>query len=232
MAIACSEPVAEINSTTNASAYSFASFTPTAGALLVCMAFATGTVAAGTMSNSSGTSLRWTKLASVAYNGGVDTAYLYVAQVPTSTIASVYNVNTTGDAATGCFAVMFQFTGHNVFNPVRQVKTNSALATANPSLTFDTALDTNNGYALGFGIDRTAPASTPPSVSWTEIADGGYGTPAAGGTGAFRATGETGTAYSFTAASGDWGILGIEINEASVGAQPVDPMGVCGMFGI
>ena len=64
MALAMSEPIAEVSSGTDGTGFSTGSFTPTANSLLTVMVFASGTTAAGSMS---GGSLSWTKVGSATY---------------------------------------------------------------------------------------------------------------------------------------------------------------------
>lgn len=215
MAIACTEPVAEIVSTSNASTYDFASFTPTASALLVVIAMVRGSVGVGTMVNVSGTSLTWTRKTAFAWNAGADTMYVHWAKVPASTVASVYRVDTGADGGTGCIAYMYQFTGHDAVtsDPIKQIATNAA-ATANPVATFATALNTNNGYCAGWegALSSANPANvSAPPVSWTEVGDNGFATPTTNGSGAFRAGGETGTTVTFTAGATTYGIIAVEV---------------------
>lgn len=220
-AIGISEQTTEIVSTTNAATYAFGSFTPTASSVLVVMAFGTGTVDDGAITNTSGTSLTWTRKSSIVYNGGVDTAYVFWAKTPASTAASVYTVDFTGDNATSCIAYILTFTGSDIVtaDPIKQVKTNSATST-NATVTFNSALGTNNGYAIGWGgqLSSTNPAnvSTQPT-SWTEAGDNGIGTPTNNATCAFRAGSETGTTFTFTNASTNWGLVGVEVYVSGAG---------------
>lgn len=214
MAIGASEPTAEINSTSNLTAYSLAAFTPSANATLVVFVFASGTVAAGTMS---GGSLTWTRATSQVYNS-TSTAYVFWANTGGSPGSTTITFDCTGDAATGCVMAVVEFTGTDSSNPIRQVKKGSATS-ANPSVTFNHALLTGNGYAAGFGVPRNPPTATEPG-SWTKIADTGYGTPNAGGAVAYRAGGETGTTYSFTSASAAWGMIAVEVNASGASAHP------------
>lgn len=226
MAISISEPVAETADTSNTNTYTLGAFTPTANALLVVFAFATGTVAAATMT---GGGMQWFRVASQLFNT-TDTAYVFVAQAPASPSSTTVTFDCTGDNATGCILMAFQVTGHNPFVPIKQVVTGANAGSANPALTVGT-MNTNNGYCAGFGMPRNPPTSAPPT-SWTEIADIGVNLPAQGGTGAFRAGGETGTTVTFTSSSAAWGAVFIEIWEATLGPQPASPSGEMGFFGV
>jgi hypothetical protein len=214
-AIGASEPTAEIASTSNASSYSFAAFTPSANATLVVLVFATGTTATATMS---GGSLSWTRETSILYNT-TDTAYLFWANTGASPGSTTITFDCTGDNATGVTMSVTEFTGSDVTtpNPIRQFKT-AATTAANPSTTFDTGMNTNNGYVSGFGMPRNPPTSTPPA-SWTEMMDTGYSTPTAGASSAYRAGGETAAAITFTSSSAAYGMISAEVYVA--GAGPV-----------
>ncbi len=217
MAIAITEPTAEVASTTNTSSYALGAFTPTAGALLVVLAFIDGNVAtAPTISPTTG--VTWSAPTRVTYNT-TDTAALFIGQVTAGTPSSItITVNTNNGNATGACLHVHQVTGHNVIAPVAQIVTATGSA-ANPSFT-RAAANTNNGYIAGIGKAANPPTSTPPT-SWTETADTGHTSPVAGSTTAFRAGGETSTTVTFTIASGAWGGIYVEINEASVGAKPL-----------
>ncbi len=228
MALAVSEPVAEVLSTSNAATYSFGSFTPTAGALLVVMAFCTGSTTAGTVANSVGTAFTWTRADGTVYNT-TDLAEVFWAKVPASpgAITVTYTKGGAGNA-TGCCLVIFQITGTNV--ALRQSKANAATA-ANPTCTFTSAMQTGNAYCAGFGMPRNPPTSAPPT-SWTEIADGGYTTPASGCSAAYRNGGETGSTVTFTSLSAAYGMVAVEVWEAP--AQSISGAGniaTAGAFG-
>jgi len=210
MGIQVSNPVANVASTANASSYSFNAFTPAANATLVMMAFASGTTAAGSVTGG----LTWTKDSSQLYKS-TSTAYLFWANTGASPGSLTFAFDCTGDAATGCIAMIFQFTGSDVASgsPVAQSKT-SATTAANPTITFLSNMNGNNAYCAGFGVPSNPPGATPPSIDWTEIADTGYNSPTSGAAGAYRANGETGTTITFTAASAAYGMLAIEINQS------------------
>lgn len=227
--VAVSEPIVEISSTANAGTYAFGSFTPTANAALVILAYGSGTVGVGSVSNTCSCLSDWTRFATTTYNAGADTAYAYIARANSSTSASVITVSTGADNATGMVAAIFSITGQEGMY-IRQFKT-SATTAANPTVTLDIALDTNSAYAAGFGMPRNPPTSTAPA-SWTETMDAGQGTPAQGAAAAFRAGGETGTTITFTSASAAYGMLAVEVYMLGDIPPPLDPVGVSGMFGM
>ena len=222
-AITSSEAVAEIVSTSNATSYSFSSFTPPTNSTLVVLAGVRGTTQVGSIQNISGTSLTWTKQTSITFGGGTHTVYAFWARTGSSTAASVYAVNVSGGAnATGCIAYMFAFAGSDLTSstPIRQHAINQATST-NPTVTFGSARSTSSGYAAAwFGaLSSSNPAnvSTAPT-GWTEVGDNGFATPTTNGSGAYRAEGETSTSVSFTAASTAWGMIAVEVS-----VQPPPP---------
>lgn len=215
-AIGVSEPVIEVATTTNSSTYAFGAFTPSNGSVLVIIAAISGT--ATTTATVTG-GLTWTQKCAVTYNT-TDRTYVLWAKVPDAPGSLTFTVDTGADAGTGAVMAMYQFTGADVItpDPIKQCATNATTA-ANPVATFSTALGTNNGYAAAFGMPRNPPTSTPPT-SWTETHDTGYATPASGGSGAYRAGGETGTTVTFTSASAAYGIAAVEVYVAGAGPAP------------
>lgn len=221
MAIAISVPSAAIFSTTDSFTYAFTSYTPTANALQVLLAFSSATVAAGTCSDS-GNTLTWTRRGSVVSGTG-STLYAFTAQAPASPAASIITFDCTGDQGSGCGLHAFEVTGHDRLNPLRQALVTNSAATTNPTATLGSAILTTSGVIMGVGINRTAPAITP-ATGWTENGDGGWSTPNAGSEASYRAGGETLTTITTTGASGQWCSLLMEIAvDQSVAAwrQPI-----------
>lgn len=219
MAVTIAEAVAEKVDTSNASTYDFGAFSPNTNKILVVLAGVTATVATGSMVNVSGTSLTWKQAGRATWASGANTMYAYWALTPGSTSSSVYRVDVTGDAGTACIAYMFEFSGahYNSINPIRQIKFGANTASTNATVTFNTAMDTNNGYCAAWwgALSSSNPAnvSTPPSTGggWTEIGDNGLANPTTNASGAYRATGETGTSVTFTNNSTNWGCVAVEL---------------------
>lgn len=229
MAVAVSEPVAEINSTSNAATYAWGAFTPTDNALLVALVFASGTVQ--NPASITGGTVGWNFGGRITYNT-TSSAYWFWARTGTGNGSQTFTFDCTGDNATGCLGAMFEITGCNcdAINPIRQAKSSTATA-ANPSVTLDAACDTNNAIIGGFSVPRSPPTSTSPG-SWTETADVGYSTPANGMAAAYRAGGETASTITFTSASAAYGMWVVEVWEATAGGENfVDPVGSSGFFG-
>ena len=215
MAITFNEPTAEVASSTNTTSYALASFTPTANRLLVLWAIATGTTAAGSVTNT-GTTLTWAKATSVEWGGSAHTIYCFWAQVPASTSASVITFNCTGDAATGCILAIQQYDGHNTNYPIRQVKTNLATS-ATASLTFDSDLLTGNASSAASGLASNT-ITFGSITSYTASANTTYTTPGTRG-GAWYQTGgiTSGSISSTLSGSVQWGMAAVEIWAAGFG---------------
>lgn len=219
MAIAITAPTPAVASTSNATTYAFAAFTPSANAILVILAFAGGTVAAGSITGGN-KDYNWIKTTTKLYNT-TDTAYMFWSRTPATPASMTFSFDCTGDAATGCVIIIFQITGAdiNTTNPIKQFITGGATST-NATGTFATGLNTNNGYIAGWGGELAAGASTPPA-SWIENGDVAYTTPAGNAAGAFRAGGEAGTTViTFTNASTAWGYIAAEIYADQAGPRP------------
>lgn len=205
MALAISEPVAELIATTNASSYSLGAFTPSANAFLALICGAMGQTSGFSIS---GGGLNWFSL--LSNPTALDSSGIWCAQCPASPVSTTITM-TCNAASTGVIMMAFMVTGHDLgITPIRQFVANSGAAATNPSVTFPLNLDTTNGYVAGWiGTLGGSNVSTPPT-SWTEIADAGFTAPVRSGSAAFRVGGETGTTVTFTVASQNWGCYGIE----------------------
>lgn len=206
MALAISEPTAEATDNSDGTSYApLAAYTPTANALQVVMVAAAGTTAAGTMT---GGGMTWTRQVSQASGAGT-TVYIFTAQAGASPSSCDPTFDCTGDGATGVTMAVLEVTGHNSSSPIAQVGTGAANA-ANPVATMAGAMNTNNAYIGAVGVNRAAPAYTPPG-SWTETCDTGHTTPNGGMEVAYRIGGETGTTVTWTGSSGNYAAAVIEI---------------------
>lgn len=214
---ACTEPTAEIANISDLNNYSMGSFTAPHNTWVVFFVITSGYTGAVTPA---GGGLTWTLIASQIFNT-TDCIYAYRAFTGAGPVTLSPNVLLSSNA-TGCCMMAFMWTGAAVgaATPIRQSKT-AATTAANPAVTFDLPVMTVNGYMMAFGMPRNPPTSAPPA-SWTEIADTGYATPAAGASGAFRVTGETASTFTFTSSSAAYGIIGVEIRweDTAPGGQP------------
>lgn len=217
--VAISEPTPEVFSTANANTYSLASFTPAANSLQVLFVYASDTAAAGTASDA-GNGLTWTLRDSYSITNFK--MYIYSAQVGASPAAMVVTFDCTGDTATGAAMAIFSVTGHSTSTPVRQTKGTDGTV-LDPGLGWTSVPLTASGLMAAVGVNRNPAAYLPPSIAlgqdtnWTEIADGGYGSPNIGMEAAYTATGETLNSVNWDGAAGTWVAMAIEINDAAVG---------------
>ncbi len=209
-AVSVAEAGTEVASSVDDTTYAMGAIaSPTADAVYVVMVQAAQTVATGSMS---GGGLTWNKITSVPWNGGVDTIYAFYAVTGSSPGSMTPTFDCTGDGATGVVMSAVAITGANVSNPIRQTGSNTG-TTQDPVITFSQNLQTANAYLYHVSTTRNPPGNS--HGSFTEIADTGHTSPARGGAAAYKATGETGTTITATLASTTWGILGIEVCEAS-----------------
>lgn len=216
MAISITRPITPIGVSTNLTSYSTASSTPSANALLVVLVFATATVAEGSMT---GFGLKWYKYSTAVISGS--TIYIFWAKTGDSPATDVITFDCTGDAATGCFIVAYEVTGHDHFTkiPIKQAVFNANAASANANGTFTSALDANNGYVAGYAGSLGSGVSTAPT-GWTQSSDGGITSPTANFFTARRATGESGSTITFTNPSTSWLFAGVEIYADGLGPRP------------
>lgn len=213
MTIAVTVPVASLSSTANATSYNWTSFFPAPNALLVAFVAADGTVAPTPTMTGGG--LTWVLKASVAFNGGVDTLYVFYAKTGAAPAFNTPVFDCTGDAATGVVMNMLQLAGSDLgpADPFVQSATNSGTGTA-PGVTFGAALKTANVYLEGFGLNASAATATTPTA-WTLGSRDFHSVPAAGAMTAYRVNGETTTGpFNFTSTSGNWGAVGLEVRPA------------------
>src|SRR5262245_15344789 len=218
-------------STSNTTSYPSASFTPAANDLLVAFVVSSGTVAAGTMTDSQ--SLGFTKVASVAYNAAADSVYCFIANKLAAASSMTVTFDCTGDAATGASIYVARLTGTEG-SYYAQANTGSGAASTTPAVTMARAFNTNNG-GLGCVGNGANPAALTPPTSWTETngVDTGYATPATGQECPNRVSGETGSTITWGGTSGTaWGAIVVEIYASGNAPVLADPIGAAGMFGL
>jgi len=215
-AIAITKPVNGITSTSNATSYALGAFTATNGALLVAFVFTSASVL--TAPTMTGGGFTW-NLKSYAIVGS-NAKYIFWAKA-TSAASTTATFDCTGDQASACSISLISVTGHDntTADPIKQVLIPTGTATsADPGITFGTALDTNNGYFIGYrGGFSTSNTATAPG-SWTEALDVGTTSPSVNAVTAWRAGGETTTGpFTFTSASTTWDEIGCEIYVSGAG---------------
>lgn len=218
MAITFTEPTAQITDNTDATSYALAEFTPDANAILLLWAITPGSVVQGTVA---GGSLTWNFADSQLSDGNATLTRLFWAKTGASPAACTATFDCTGDQATGGMLCILSAAGANVnlSSPIRQTGKSFGAPSTNPTASFAISPDAGNGMAIVWGINRTAPDATPPA-DWTEFCDTGMTLPNAGICGAFRNSGETSTTPTFTAATNQWGSVGVELWVAGAGGVP------------
>lgn len=218
LAAAVVDAVATTPSTSNTTSYASASFTPAAGDLLVVYVTASGTVAAGTMTDSQG--LGFTKITSVLKNASADTVYMFVANNLAAATAMTVTFDCTGDAATGAIIQVARVSGMTKTgaSAVRQTQTTAnGAAAGTPAATFASAALTGNP-TLGVVGNSSSPATLTPPTGWTEREDQGYSTPTTGAEYATRDSGFTGTTITWASTSAT--AFGVIIAELDASAAP------------
>lgn len=226
---------ATLATTSNATAYTTGSFSPTNQDLLVWAVSATDTAAAGTASDSLGGG--WTQVITTTKGASVDKLFLYIRNSLSDGTALTVTADVTGDQATGAVGQVFCVAGMS-----RVGSNGAALQTAvqanqggggTPAPAFASAALTGNP-TLGFVANGTNPATVTEPTGWTEIADTGYATPATGGEFVARNSGFTGTTITWggTSASafGDI-IVELDTSAAPAGSTCTGALSLLGMGG-
>ena len=190
--------------TANVTSYATGSFTPAASDLLILFGFKKTSVNEGTVSDSLGGT--WTFVDSAASLESVDLAFCFVrdALVPGGSMTVAYDC--TGDAAAGCILFVARVSGmsNTGASAIRQSakQENQIGGAPAPVSVFASACITGNP-TLGMIGNDTNPATMTAPTGWTEQADTGFATPAAGGQYVSRDSGFTGTTITWGSDSAD-----------------------------
>lgn len=200
----------------NTTEYTTPAFIPTAWALVIAAVVTSDTTLpdAHALTSLHGT---WNQVQNANFNtlatplSRVSVWYTMSATAISSTLTNKF-----AGAATGCAMFVCEFTGVNTNQPsgvgaIRQSVSQTADATANPSLSLGAAMmahSRNAGYAA-FANDLN-PFGGIQEGGWTEDFDNGYNTPA---TGLYVAhiLGTLDNSFSCTASSSDLGLIILEI---------------------
>lgn len=206
-------PVGEVNSATDATTYSTASFTPQANALLLaCYNVSATSNAAATIT---GFGDSWTEIGSgVEFNtgasptAGIRAAYTQLGSSPSAdTVDLTYGSNRNG---MNCFVI--EVTGHNTSTPIAtsNVHTKSTDAASVISQDMNSLSDAADGiFILGA---RDGNARMTPRSTMTELADGGHATPGHNLGVAYEVGGnQNGVNYSPLTGTADLGALLFEV---------------------
>lgn len=210
-------------STLNAATYASDAFTPAAGELLVVFVTASGTVAAGTMTDSQ--ALGFTKINSALWGASTATLYLFVADALAAASSMTVTFNCTGDNATGSVILGAGVSGMTKLGAlaVRQSAKEENAADADRTVDFAIACLTENPTLVAMANGFNPAAATEPT-GWTELADTGYGTPNTGAEYASRDAGFTGTTVTWGSnLGGNNGKLVVELDASSDAFVPRNP---------
>lgn len=209
MAIAVAEPAVTYKDNADRSVYtSTNTWTPAANDVIVAFITATAcTEAAPTLTSLSET---WTLQTSATFNSGASTVYCFTTAITGTPTLTTPVFTCTPTTATGCTMSFLTFTGAATSSFVVQTKIKNSTTGSNPTITFASNLNTNNGYGWGVAVPANPAGVTEPG-SWTETEDTGHTSPSTGIEVAYRAGGESGATITGTRSSINHGIIGIEI---------------------
>lgn len=188
-------------STTNASVYTTAAFTPAASDLLVAFVMASGSTINANFVTSTGITFK--QIARIAGRASADSLYVFVANKLATAVSMTGSFDCTGVTASGALIDIYAVTGMSRFSgyAVKQFasQANATLATT-PAPVFSASALTGN-VTLGAIGNATSPATLTPPTSWTEGSDHGYATPTTGLESVFRNSGFTGTTVTWGSTS-------------------------------
>lgn len=189
-------------STSNLSAFTTTSFTPTAGDLLVVFVAKTASVNDGSVTDSLGGT--YTLIRNASKNTSADRLQLFVANQFASGSAMTVTYDCTGDATTGCIILVERVAGMGRVgsNAVSQnAAQNNQAGGGTPAPVFSFNCITTDP-TLGCVFNATNPAGLTAPTGWTILANTGYATPTSGAEDVSRDSGFTGTTITWGSVSG------------------------------
>ena len=210
-------------STTDGTSFASDAFTPAAGDVLVAFVTATGTVAAGSMTDSQ--NLGWDKITSALKASSADTLYLFVSRGTTANSSMTVTFDCTGDSATGAVIQVASVSGMSRVGAVavRQSQVVSNHASGTPAPAFASSALTGNP-TLGLIGNATNPATMTAPTNWSEANDTGFATPTTGAEYVFRNSGFTGTTITWGSSSASaYGAIIVELDTTSTPSAPAVP---------
>ena len=212
-------------STTNASSYATASFTPAIGDLLLIFVQVTGATGASPSLVDSLKELSYAMISNVLKNSSADTVYTFIALNVTKTgTARTITFNTSGAAtATGACVQVYRISTQSRvgLDAVRQVVSQPNQAAAGtPTPIFSKTTITTNPCFTAIGNETDPPGLTAPTT-WTSDSSIGYATPTSGGQCCHIATGFSGTSviWGNTSATA-FGSVAVEIDASTAPISP------------
>lgn len=190
---------------TDASSYTTASFTPVQGDLLICNILASNTTTTGYVVDTQ--SLGWTLISSI--NDGTNILMMYKSQRTANATAMTVTWDCSDDPATGTRVGVLALRNSDIF--IRQFAVNTGGAGTTPSITFPAAVLTANA-CIGQVGNISNPAAITPTTGWTEIADAGWNIPTTGFQIQRINSGETNSVINWGSVSAtEWIAMGIEV---------------------
>lgn len=222
--------VAGTGDSSNVATYATASFTPTAGDLLVVMAVVSGSTiaggAAGTCTGSTNgltSSSNWTRVDAFLNQASTGQCYLFLANkpIPASPASMTCTVNVTGANGTGAVVSVAQVAGMSKFgaDAIRLVAGAQQLAhreaqTSGTTLagTMPAAAVTGN-VVIGWMCNNQATGGVTEPTSFAERGDAGYTLPTQGIEWATRDSGHTSATVTWgTNSAGAWSNIVFELD--------------------
>lgn len=212
--------------TTDASTYASASFTPTAGELLVVLANIPNSVLAAPTCTASANGLTFTRVKRILTNTSTHMLVAFVSDqlVPGSPAAMTVTVDVTGDAGTGALLAVLGVggmtkTGATAVLNASGADNNHPTGGVNPTITVP-ATTAGNPLIGCVGNNTGGGATTAPPTGWTEVYDQGIATPTRGFEIAVLAAGAAGaTSVTWTATSTIGGVIVLELDASGGGTQ-------------
>lgn len=219
MATVTEYDAATLSTTTNASVYTSASFTPAVGDLLVVSVIAAGTVTdPATLTGSGNGVTTFTQVDRATFNSAHST-YIFVADaLATGTASMTVEFDCTGDAATGCIIMVCGVVGMSKTgaDAIRQFcLEDDQPGGTQPQFVFPGACLTGNVTVYALGEISTGGILTP--TNWTEGDEASFSSPTCGGGYGYRASGFTGTTVDWPGNETAHGGVFVELDTSSSG---------------
>lgn len=174
--------------TAGATSYASASFTPTAGDLLVALFYVSGTTTVAPTCSASANSITFTLFdiqASTGSSGSMLYRFIADQLVGGSPVAMTVTIAGLAATPTGCDMGVLGVQGMTKVGSAAIVQiagpdNNNPVAATTPVLTLSQAPLTTNPVVFHAGNQVSTGASLTPPAGWTEYLDVGYSTPATG----------------------------------------------------
>ncbi len=222
MAIVVTEiTAAAVASTTNATTYASASFTPVVNRLYLLGVVHSDTAPEATVPTvATTTGLAFVQIgSSIVFDtiaSNVHRLTIFRALKTSGLSAGTYTI-TLGDAGTGATGILLEVQGMNTggtdgSGAIGTTWTNNGDASANPTVTIAALANNNNGIVAFFGSD-IATAPTAPA-GWDTWSDPNYNTPATGGFAMSRGGHSGSNTVSCTLSTSDWAAFALEVVSA------------------